>query len=123
MLCFIHCWRDCPPQVQMFRLVNGLLRSAGSCEGEEGWFDDSLELGMIEDDSGHVISIGSHCRSDSTGGQEEGGNATRMLKAVEVGEERLESDDPVHAAEMAALRDVGVDRKGAGEVTIDSHFR
>jgi hypothetical protein len=107
----------------MFRLVNGLLRNASSCQGEEGWFDHSLELGMIEDDSGHVISIGSHCRSDSTGGQEERGNATRMLQADEVGEERLEGDDPVHAAQMAALRDVGVDRKGAGEVTVDPNFR
>ncbi len=63
---------------------------------------------MTEDDTRHVISIGSHSRSDSTGGKEERGNATRVLQAVEIGEERLESDDPVHAAEMAALRDVGV---------------
>jgi hypothetical protein len=79
VMCCIHRRWNWPSQVQMFSLVNRLLRSASSCQGEEGWLDDSPELGMVEDDSGHVISIGSHCRSNSTGGQEERGDATRVL--------------------------------------------
>ena len=105
----------------MLCLLDRLLCSASRCQGEKGRFDGCGELSVVQDDCGDIVRVGDDRWRQPTRGQGEGGKLPGPSEAVEIREQGLEGDDPVHAAKLAPLWNVGGDVKDPGEKAVDAN--
>ena len=96
-------------------------RHAGRSRHCKGLLDRWAILIGLKGGALRVVSVSARRGSWLLGGEAESRDAPLGLQLVQVADQRLEHDDPLLAAEAAALEQPALDREGQREGAVDPH--